>query len=161
MRFDPWPHSVGQGSGAAVSCGVGRKRIWNPTLLWLWYRPAAMAPIWPLAWEFPYDVNVVLKRRKEKRKNTQKHVSMKSQREASKFWINFKPKSECLLLPTSSSNNKEAYKVKFNNQLVCPPIFLSWNKQIFAVYIHTHTQNCVAEESVWEAAQAGMWVYTV
>ena len=22
-------------------------------LLWLWCRPAAVAPIWPLAWEFP------------------------------------------------------------------------------------------------------------
>ena len=26
----------------------------DPTLLWLWHRPAATAPIGPLAWELPY-----------------------------------------------------------------------------------------------------------
>ena len=34
--FDPWPHSVGQGSGLAMSCGVGHRRSSNPALLWLW-----------------------------------------------------------------------------------------------------------------------------
>ena len=24
--FDPWPYSVGQGSGVAVSCGVGHRK---------------------------------------------------------------------------------------------------------------------------------------
>ena len=23
MRFDPWPHSMGQGSEVAMSCGIG------------------------------------------------------------------------------------------------------------------------------------------
>lgn len=59
-----------------------------------------------------------------KNKNLQKHVSVTSQREALKFWISLKPKSGCSLLPTSNSNNIEAYKVKFSNQPVCPPIFL-------------------------------------
>ena len=36
-------------------------------LLWLWYRPAARAPIRPLAWELPYAVGVVLKRPKKKK----------------------------------------------------------------------------------------------
>ena len=26
----------------------------DPALLWLWCRPAAVAPIRPVAWEFPY-----------------------------------------------------------------------------------------------------------
>ena len=30
-------------------------------LLWLWYRPAAVAPIWPLAWEPSYAAGVALK----------------------------------------------------------------------------------------------------
>ena len=30
-------------------------------LLWLWYRPAAVAPIPPLAWELPYAAAVALK----------------------------------------------------------------------------------------------------
>ena len=37
-----------------MSCGVGRRRGTDPTLLWLWCRPAATAPIRLLAWEPPY-----------------------------------------------------------------------------------------------------------
>ena len=32
----------------------------DPALLWLWRRPAATAPIRPLAWEPPYAAGVVL-----------------------------------------------------------------------------------------------------
>ena len=45
---------MGSGSGIAVSCGVGRRRGSDPVLLWLWCRPAAVAPTGPLAWEPPY-----------------------------------------------------------------------------------------------------------
>ena len=38
-------------------------------LLWLWCRPAAIAPIGPLAWEPPYAAGVALKRQKEKKNN--------------------------------------------------------------------------------------------
>ena len=31
-------------------------------LLWLWCRPAAAAPVGPLAWEFPYAAGVGLKK---------------------------------------------------------------------------------------------------
>ena len=54
MQFDPWPPSVGWGSGVAISCGVGCRRGLDPELLWLWPRPAAVALIRPLAWEPPY-----------------------------------------------------------------------------------------------------------
>uniref|UniRef100_A0A8D1KMZ0 Uncharacterized protein n=1 Tax=Sus scrofa TaxID=9823 RepID=A0A8D1KMZ0_PIG len=40
--------------GLAVSCGIGCRRGLDPTLLWLWRRPVATAPIRPLAWECPY-----------------------------------------------------------------------------------------------------------
>ena len=33
---------------------------------WLWYRPATIAPIQPLAWELPYAVGAALKRPKKK-----------------------------------------------------------------------------------------------
>ena len=36
-----WPPSVGWGSSVAVSCGVGRRRGSDPSLLWLWLWPAA------------------------------------------------------------------------------------------------------------------------
>ena len=45
-----------------MSCGVGRRRSSDPVLLWC--RPAATAPIGPLAWEPPYAAGVVLKRKK-------------------------------------------------------------------------------------------------
>ena len=35
-------------------------------LLWLWCKPAAAAPIQPLAWELPYATGVALKKKKKK-----------------------------------------------------------------------------------------------
>ena len=51
-----------------MSCGVVRRRGWDPKLLWLWHRPAAVALIQPLAWEPPYAVAEALKRQKKKKK---------------------------------------------------------------------------------------------
>jgi len=50
-----------------MSCGVGCRRGSDPALLWLWYRPAAVALIRPLAWEPPYAAGVALE--KAKRQN--------------------------------------------------------------------------------------------
>ena len=53
-----------------MGCGVGRRRssdlVW--LWLWLWRRPAAVAPIWPLAWEPPHAMDVALKRQKTKKR---------------------------------------------------------------------------------------------
>ena len=46
-----------------MSCGVGHRRGSNPTLLWLWHRPTAVALIKPLAWEPPYATGAALKKR--------------------------------------------------------------------------------------------------
>ena len=43
-----------KGSGVAVSCGVGCRHTSDLALLWLWFRPAAVALIRPLAWDPPY-----------------------------------------------------------------------------------------------------------
>ena len=52
-----------------MSCGVGRRPGLDLALLWLWRRPAALAPIWTLAWEPPYATGAALKsKRKKKRK---------------------------------------------------------------------------------------------
>ena len=37
--------SAREGSGVAMSCGVGSRCGLDPELLWLWCRPAAVAPI--------------------------------------------------------------------------------------------------------------------
>ena len=44
-------------------CGVGHRRGSDPTLLWLWCRPAAAALIRPLAWEPLYATGAALKKR--------------------------------------------------------------------------------------------------
>ena len=59
----------GWGSCAAVSCGIGHRGGLDPELLWLWYRPAAVAPIQPLAWEISYATGTVLKRKKKKKRH--------------------------------------------------------------------------------------------
>ena len=40
----------------------------DPMWLWLWCRPAAVAPIGPLAWEPPYAVGAALKTKQNKTK---------------------------------------------------------------------------------------------
>ena len=39
----------------------------DPALLWLGYRPMAVAPIQPLVWELPYAMDVALKSKKNER----------------------------------------------------------------------------------------------
>ena len=51
-----------------MSCGVGHRSSLNPLLLWLWQRPAAAAPIQPLAWELPQAVSAAIQRKKEKKR---------------------------------------------------------------------------------------------
>ena len=66
----------------AMSCGVGRRCGSDPVLLWLWQRPAAVAPIKPLAWEPPYAVAAALEKAKrppQKKKKKARLVSMKMQ----------------------------------------------------------------------------------
>ena len=65
----------GLGSSVAVSCGVGCKYGLDPSLLWLWYRPTAVALIQPLAWEVPYTAGSALKRKRKPEKHTQKYGS--------------------------------------------------------------------------------------
>ena len=51
-----------------MSCGVGHRRSSDTALLWLWHRPAAVAPIRPLAWEPPYAAGAALKKTKDQKK---------------------------------------------------------------------------------------------
>ena len=51
-----------------MSCGAGCRRGLDPTLLWLWRRPMATAPIPPLAWESSYAAGVAQKMAKRQKK---------------------------------------------------------------------------------------------
>ena len=57
-----------KGSSIAVSWGVGCRHGSDPALLWFWCRPAATAPIRPLAWEPPYAVGGALEKAKRPKK---------------------------------------------------------------------------------------------
>ena len=54
-----------------MSCGVGHSRGLDLVLLRLWRRPAATAPIGPLAWESPYIAGAALK---DKTKQNNRYV---------------------------------------------------------------------------------------
>jgi len=55
-----------------VSCGVGHRHGSDVALLWLWRRPAVVAPIRSLAWEPPYAVGAALKNKKQKKQTRKK-----------------------------------------------------------------------------------------
>ena len=61
-----------------MSCGVGCRRGSDPSLLWLWRRPAATALISPLAWEPPYAVGVAPEKAKRQKKKQQKQTNKKN-----------------------------------------------------------------------------------
>ena len=52
-------HSVCKDVGSVPGLSQWVKDL---TLPWLWHRPAAAAPIWPLAWELPYAIGMNIKR---------------------------------------------------------------------------------------------------
>ena len=49
-------------------------------MLWLWCRPAAVAPIGPLAWELPYAADAALKERKERKKERKRKEEKKERK---------------------------------------------------------------------------------
>ena len=63
-----------------MSDGVGCRCSLDLALLWLWGRPAAVAPIQPLAWELPYAVGVAFKKdQKNKQNNNKKTLEIKKE----------------------------------------------------------------------------------
>ena len=65
-----------------MSHGVGCRRGSGPKLLWLWHRPAATAPIRPLAWELPYAARAALeKAKRQKTKNKTKQNKKQKQKQ--------------------------------------------------------------------------------
>ena len=53
-----------------MSCDAGRRRGLDPALLWLWlwHRPAAIAPITSLAWEPPHAASAALEKGRKLKK---------------------------------------------------------------------------------------------
>ena len=55
-----------------MSCGIGHRHGSDLVLLWLWCRPAAVAPFRPLAWELLYAVGAALKSKKKKKRERER-----------------------------------------------------------------------------------------
>ena len=65
-----------------MSCGVGHRHCLDPVLLW--HRPAAAAPIRPLAWEPPYAAGTALKKTKIPKKKKKKKKKTKKKKKKKK-----------------------------------------------------------------------------
>ena len=71
---------MGQRSGIAMSCGVGRRCSPDPMLLWLWHRLVATALIGPLAWEPPYAAGEAQDKAKRQKKKKKKKKERKEKK---------------------------------------------------------------------------------
>ena len=67
-----------------MSCGAGCRYVSDPTLLQLWHRPAATAPIGHLAWKPPQAAGEALKRQKGREKKKEKSRKKKKKQEKKK-----------------------------------------------------------------------------
>ena len=79
-----------------MSCEVGWRHASDLVLLWLWRRPPAIAPIWPLAWEPPYANGVTLKILKNKTKQTTTTTTKKKKQQL----------SDCTILAPTSEHGQ-------------------------------------------------------
>ena len=59
-----------------MSCGVGCRGGSDPMLLWLCHKPAATAPIRPLAWEPLHAMGAALEKEKKDKKKIQLKFSI-------------------------------------------------------------------------------------
>ena len=55
---------------------MGHRHGSDPTMLCLWHKPAAAAPIQPLAWELPYAISMALERKKKKKEVVLYHLKI-------------------------------------------------------------------------------------
>ena len=69
-----------------MNCGVGCRCGSDPTLPWLWYRPAASVPTTPLTWELPYAEGAALE--KVKGQKTKQNKRTKKQLKNKKIYKN-------------------------------------------------------------------------
>ena len=76
-----------------MSCGIDHRCSSDPALLWLWCRPAAIAPIQPLAWEPPYASGAAIKRQKTKhaphheKKHCSRNISQQRSYKKDSTWV--------------------------------------------------------------------------
>ena len=104
-----------------------RLQMWlrSSAFLLLWYKPAATAPIWPLAWELPYAIGAALKRPKKKKvlPNTSKIVSLIPKRKSRNNLLN-----DMCTCPTLNKFIQNGWKVFMTQLLPLPETSLCFEK---------------------------------
>ena len=97
-------------------------------MLWLWQKPAATAPIRPLAWEPPYAAGAALKKAKKTKKKTKPisyialRILYKVRHSASEGRKPFRAPIMCLVLMVQKSRKLSKtlfYKTNESTELVC------------------------------------------
>ena len=73
-----------------MSCGVGCRRVPDLALLWLWRRPAVIAPRRPLAWETKQAWGAALERQKKKKKRERERERKKKSINKEEFFKGMK-----------------------------------------------------------------------
>ena len=114
-----------------MSCGVGYRCGSDPTLLWLWFRPASTALIRPLAWEPPYAAGAAQEMaKKTKKKNLVQEMVQKPRLTWSTYSPAKNPNSE---IPVSSYYGE--------NVRVCGHIYTTEPASINDVLIRSGIKN--------------------
>ena len=80
-------------------------------LLWLWCRLAGEAPIWPLAWEFPYTLGAALKKVKKKKQSMLKHPGLQPKAKSQNQSHNMHTRD--LHLPTNIQNESSKFQLSY------------------------------------------------
>ena len=96
-------------------------------LLWLWYRPTAVAPIWPPAWEPSYAMVMALKRQKQNKKPPQKQYP---------WWI---------LIQSSTNTSKPNSMAQKKDYTPEPSGIYSWNTRMLQplwIWSNSPQQGC-------------------
>ena len=124
-----------------MSCSVGYRCSSDLALLWLWHRPAAIAPIRPLAWETLYAAGMSLKRQKKIKNSIRRDSQELSVVEWTSFWWSICtflpwiaknlcfPNSLALRLPDRFSHKKQSRKSKVERgetRTFPPTFFVFW-----------------------------------
>ena len=85
-----------------MSCVVGHRRGSDPTLLWLWCRSVATAPIRPLAWQPPYVTGSSPRKDKRKEGREEGRTRKEKKRKEKKRKERKKKKNPTVSRPTLS-----------------------------------------------------------
>ena len=126
---------------------TGKLKCLTHIFTYMWYRLAAAAPIWPLAWESPYTAVAALKKKKKKKRQkklvlTQSEYITKiiESRNVNRYLYTYIPRSI-----SHSSQKVEATHVSINGWLINQ----MWSILTMKCYPRLKTQEILTRATTW------------